>query len=153
MYDMIKMRPIRTFALGLLGILISTATVAAAARVVPPQLKFEISFPASAHSKPITGRVYVMISDEEDPEPRFQVGSWGSHPPFFGVDVNQLKAEQPATIDRSTLGFPTRSLADLPPGDYYVQGLVNIYTKFHRSDGHIIWAHMDIWEGQQFNSS
>ncbi|HKT10390.1 MAG TPA: alpha/beta hydrolase-fold protein [Terriglobia bacterium] len=153
MYDMIKMRPIRTFALGLLGILISTATVAAAAPAVPPQLKFEISFPESVHRKPITGRVYVMISDEEDPEPRFQVGSWGSHPPFFGVDVSQLKAGQPATINRSTLGFPTRSLADLPPGDYYVQGLVNIYTKFHRSDGHIIWAHMDNWEGQQFNGS
>lgn len=153
MYDTIKMRPIRILTLGLLGFLISTATVAAAAPAGPPELKFEISFPASVHSKPITGRVYVMVSDEDDPEPRFQVGSWGSHPPFFGVDVSQLKAGQPATIDRSTLGFPTRSLADLPPGDYYVQGLVNVYTMFHRSDSHIVWAHMDQWEGQQFNAS
>ena len=28
-----------------------------------------------------------------------------------------------------------------------------MYTEFHRSDGHTIWAHMDQWEGQQFNKS
>jgi hypothetical protein len=118
-----------------------------------PGLKFEITFPASAHKEPITGRVYVMLSDKPDPEPRLQVGSWGSHPPFFGVDVSQLKPGQPAVIDGSTLGFPTGSLRELPAGDYYVQALVNVYTQFHRSDGHTIWAHMDQWEGQQFNRS
>ncbi|MGH7868147.1 MAG: alpha/beta hydrolase-fold protein, partial [Candidatus Dormibacteraceae bacterium] len=30
---------------------------------------------------------------------------------------------------------------------------VNIYTEFHRADGHVVWAHMDHWEGQQFNQS
>ncbi len=139
--------------LALLGILISTATVAAAAPAGNPELKFEISFPASVHSKPITGRVYVMVSDEQNPEPRFQVGSWGSHPPFFGMDVHQLKPGQPALIAGSTLGYPTRSLRNLPTGDYYVQAMVNIYTEFHRADGHTIWAHMDQWEGQQFNRS
>jgi Putative esterase len=136
-----------------LAVLIVSAGITKEARAATPQLKFEISFPASIHSKPITGRVYVMISDEQDPEPRFQVGSWGSHPPFFGVDVHQLKPSQPTVIDGSTLGYPTRSLKDLPAGDYYVQALVNIYTEFHRSDGHTIWAHMDQWEGQQFNRS
>jgi len=153
MRDKIKIRSPRVLTLALLGILISTATVAAAATAATSNLKFEISFPATVHRKPITGRVYVMISDEQSPEPRFQVGSWGSHPPFFGVDVSRLKAGRTAVIDAKTLGFPTRSLADLPPGDYYVQALVNIYTKFHRSDGHTIWAHMDQWEGQQFNRS
>jgi len=31
--------------------------------------------------------------------------------------------------------------------------MVNIYTQFHRSDGHTIWAHMDQWEGQRFDRS
>ncbi len=140
-------------ALALSAILLTVAATAAEARAATPQLKFEVSFPASVHSKPITGRVYLMISDEQHPEPRLQVGSWGSHPPFFGLDVSRLKAGHPAVIAGSTPGFPTRSLKELPPGDYYVQGLVNIYTKFHRSDGHTIWAHMDQWEGQQFNLS
>ena len=28
--------------------------------------------------------------------------------------------------------------------------MLNVYTEFHRADGHVIWAHMDQWEGQQF---
>jgi len=46
-----------------------------------------------------------------------------------------------------------KSLDELEPGDYYVQALLNVYTEFHRADGHTIWAHMDEWEGQQFNLS
>jgi hypothetical protein len=44
-------------------------------------------------------------------------------------------------------------LREVPAGDYYAQALVNVYTEFHRADGHTIWAHMDQWEGQQFNRS
>ncbi|TAM82988.1 MAG: hypothetical protein EPN47_06960 [Acidobacteria bacterium] len=142
-----------TPALILLAMLISCLAACTDVRAATPGLKFEISFPASVHSKPITGRVYVMLSDDQDPEPRLQVGSWGNHPPFFGVDVSRLKPGQTTVIDGNTLGFPTHSLKEVPAGDYYVQALVNIYTEFHRSDGHAIWAHMDEWEGQQFNSS
>jgi Putative esterase len=56
-------------------------------------------------------------------------------------------------IDGSALGTVVDSLRDLPAGDYYVQGLMNVYTRFPRADGHVIWAHMDQWEGQQFNRS
>jgi hypothetical protein len=28
-----------------------------------------------------------------------------------------------------------------------------VYTRFARSDGHVIWAHLDQWEGQHWNSS
>lgn len=115
--------------------------------------RFEISLPSSAHSAPITGRVYVMIARDEHPEPRFQVGSWGDEPPLFGADVSQLKAGEAAVIDAETLGYPARSLTDIPAGDYYVQALINVYTDFHRADGHTIWAHMDQWAGQQFNRS
>ncbi len=116
-------------------------------------LKFEISFPAAVHAGPITGRVFVMISRENTPEPRLQVGSWGDAPPFFARDVTQLRPGETAQIDASALGYPLPSLNDLPAGDYYVQALVNIYTQFHRADGHTVWAHMDQWEGQQFNRS
>ena len=154
MHRLIRTRPSfwEIAATGIAVLLLSTG-LAGQAYASTPGLKFEITFPASVHKKPITGRVYVMLSDKADPEPRLQVGSWGSHPPFFGVDVNRLKPGQPAIIDGSTHGFPTASLRELPAGDYYVQALVTIYTQFHRSDGHTIWAHMDQWEGQQFNRS
>jgi len=45
------------------------------------------------------------------------------------------------------------SIKDLPPGEYYVQGFVNIYTEFKRSDGYTIWTHNDQWEGQRWNIS
>lgn len=155
MHRTIKKYPNRhlTSCLVVPAVLVWTAIFAGQARAATPSLKFEVSFPASIHNKPITGRVYVMISNESDPEPRLQVGSWGSRPPLFGVDVSQLKPGETALIDRRTLGYPIRSLSGIPAGDYYVQALLNVYTEFHRSDGHIIWAHMDHWEGQQFNRS
>ncbi|MGH9407178.1 MAG: alpha/beta hydrolase-fold protein [Terriglobia bacterium] len=125
----------------------------AVAATTPARLRFEISFPSSVHSTAITGRVYVAISRDGQPEPRLQVGSWGDEPPLFGADVSVLRPGAAAVIDASTLGYPARSLRDVPAGDYYVQALVNAYTECHRSDGHTIWVHMDHWAGQQFNRS
>jgi len=115
--------------------------------------RFEISFPSSVHGQPITGRVFVVVTRHDSPEPRLQVGSWGQRVPFWGADVDQLRPGQSAVIDSATPGYPLRSLKELPAGDYYVQALLNLYTEFHRSDGHTIWAHMDQWEGQHFNRS
>jgi hypothetical protein len=115
--------------------------------------KFEVSFPAAAHAGAITGRVFVVVSTTDKPEPRLQAGNWGDSGPFFGVDVNALAPEKTAVFDASTLGSPVRSLRDIPAGDYYVQAIVNIYTEFHRADGHTVWLHMDQWEGQHFNRS
>lgn len=117
------------------------------------RLRFEISFSPSARTEPITGRVFVMISKTDEREPRLQAGSWSRSVPFFGMDVENLNPGEAVIIDEKVLGFPPKSLLDIPKGDYFTQGLINIYTQFKRSDGHVIWAHMDQWEGQQFNSS
>ena len=53
-------------------------------------------------------------------------------------------------IDATDLGSPVVSLADIPPGEYWVQGFVNVYSEFHRADGHIVWMHDDRWEGQHW---
>ena len=114
------------------------------------QSKFEISFSASAHSGPITGRVFVALAKRDTPPPLQQIGNWNGQTPFFAVDVDQLAPGHAAVIDAAAGGYPLNSLKELPPGDYYAQALVNVYTRFHRSDGHTIWAHMDQWEGQHF---
>ena len=116
-------------------------------------LRIEVSFPSTLHADPVTGRVFVVISKNGAREPRFQVGFWGGETPFFGADVEQLKPGQAAVIDAGTLGYPADSLKDIPAGDYHVQALLNVYTRFNRADGHVIWAHNDQWEGQQFNHS
>ena len=117
----------------------------------PPGLRFEVSYPASANAGPVTGRVFVMIARRNQPEPRLQIGRTGV--PFFGRDIEALPAGKPAVIDATDLGSPIESLSDLPAGDYFVQGFVNVYSKFTRADGHVLWMHDDQWEGQQWNRS
>ncbi len=112
---------------------------------------FEITVPASAHADAITGRVYVMIARTANREPRLQIGRTGE--PFFGRDIEQLQPGDIATIDASDLGWPVTSLKDLPAGEYYIQGFVNVYSEFRRADGHVLWMHDDQWEGQRFNRS
>ncbi len=116
-------------------------------------VKFGISFPSSLRAEAVTGRIFVIVSKSNAREPRLQVGSWGGQTPFFGVDVDQLKPGETTVIDRGVLGYPANSLKDIPADDYFVQALANLYTKFSRSDGKVIWVHMDQWEGQQFNRS
>lgn len=112
--------------------------------------RFEISFPASVHSLPITGRLFVMISRTSEPEPRLQ-STWLNSPEIVAVDVTQLNADHGVVVDATAPGTPLRNLDDVPPGDYFVQAVLNVYTRFQRADGRVLWAHMDRGEGQQFN--
>jgi hypothetical protein len=45
----------------------------------------------------------------------------------------------------------TRDRRDTERGG--VQAVLNVYAEFHRADSHVVWAHMDQWEGQQFNTA
>ena len=113
--------------------------------------RFTVTFPAAAHAGPITGRVYVAISRTNDRTPIQQADTTGV--PLFGLNVESLEPGRPATIDATTLGYPVKSLTDLPAGDYWAQAFVNVYTKFVRADGHTVWLHQDQWEGQNWKIS
>lgn len=120
--------------------------------------RFEISIPPSVLAETVTGRMFVVISRNNDASPRhgedavrFQAGRTGV--PFFGVDVESLRPGEPAVIDVHTLGSPLESLLELPVGDYYIQAVFNRYTEFRRSDGHTVWMHDDQWEGQNWKTS
>jgi hypothetical protein len=129
------------------------APVGASSQTASPQTRLEISFPASSHAGPITGRVFVAIAQSDRTEPIQQIGSYTGQTAFFAADIDQLAPGRAAAIDGATLGYPADNLKSVPVGDYYVQALVNVYTQFHRSDGHTSWAHMDQWDGQHFTRS
>ena len=125
-------------------------------------LKFAITFPkeiTQAVSEfnlkvPITGRVFVIITDNDEKEPRLQTGfdpAWGI--PIYGKNVENLKPGEKAIIDDDVFGFPYENLHDLPPGEYFIQGIISLYTEFKRADGHTLWLHNDQWEGQKWNIS
>lgn len=140
----------RLFVASLLAVGLAASTQLAAQRP-GGGAKFSVSFPASAHAAPITGRVYVAISKTNDRTPIQQADTTGV--PLFGVNIESLAPGAPATIDATTLGYPLKSLKDLPAGDYWAQAFVNVYTKFVRADGHTVWLHQDQWEGQNWKIS
>jgi hypothetical protein len=115
--------------------------------------RFEVSFPSTLEAGPLDGRVLLVVARSDKPEARFQVGPGLRSQPLFGVDVEALRPGQPAIVDPATRGWPLESIRQIPPGDYVVQAVLNVYTTFTRADGHTIKAHMDQWEGQRWNQS
>jgi hypothetical protein len=136
--------------LGVMAVL-AGATGALAETGAEP-LRFEISFAATARSEPVTGRVLVMITRNGDREPRLQLDQVDGIP-FFGLDVERLAPGAVAVIDAETPGYPVDGLRDIPPGEYFVQAFVNVYSEFRRADGHVVWMHDDQWEGQTWEVS
>ena len=115
--------------------------------------RVELTVSSALASTPVTGRMYVFVTRHDDTEPRLQVRHESDCTPFFGVDVSELRSGAAAVIDGATLGYPVSSLKEIRAGDYYVQGLLSVYSEFRRADGHTLWLHDDQWEGQQFNKS
>ena len=113
----------------------------------PAALRFRISYSSNTRRESITGRVFLAFARGGEKEPRLEPAL------YFSADVESWQPNQTVTLDDSIRGFPIKYLRELTPGDYFVQAIANIYTEFHRSDGHTTWAHMDQWEGQEFRVS
>jgi hypothetical protein len=113
--------------------------------------RFSISFPKERSATPLDGRLLLLLSTDPSAEPRMQINSSLKTQLVFGIDVEALAPGQAAVIDERAFGYPIRSLAHLPPGDYYVQALLHRYETFHRSDGHTVKLPMDRGEGQYWN--
>ena len=69
----------------------------------------------------------------------------------FGVTVDGWKPGEPLTIGDNAQGYPRASLKDVPPGDYTIQAVLNVYETFHLSDGKTVKLAPDRGEGQQWN--
>jgi len=115
--------------------------------------KFEISFPATLDKGPIDGRLLLLISTSTEDEPRNQINEDLNTQQVFGIDVDGWKPGEKMTITSNAFGYPRRSLADIPPGEYTVQALLHRYETFKRADGHTVKLPMDRGEGQQWNSA
>jgi len=138
------------------GVLVAAAlaatTVAVDSQPAKP-FRIEVSVPPTLESKPLDGRVILVLSRKDTPEPRLAQMTSVNAQPMFGVDVNGLRPGQPAIFDAGTRGWPVESLRDMPPGDYFVQATFNVYTTVTRADGHTIKVHLDQGEGQNYRTS
>jgi hypothetical protein len=95
----------------------------------------------------------LMISTDDSEEPRFQISDGPKSQQIFGIDVEGLSPGDKAFFDAGTFGYPLKSMADIPAGNYWIQGLLHIYETFHRADGHVVKLPMDHGEGQQWNKA
>ncbi len=141
----------RVLVLSLLIVLVSLLGLRSPATAADGQLRVGCSFPSARSQMPLDGRMFLMISKDDSKEPRFQINDGANGQLIFGIDVNGLKPEAEAIFDGKVLGFPLRSLDQVPSGDYWVQGLLHRYETFHRADGHVVKLPMDRGEGQHWN--
>ncbi|MEM6774274.1 MAG: alpha/beta hydrolase-fold protein [Pseudomonadota bacterium] len=108
---------------------------------------FSISLPADFDGEALDGRLLLFISNNDHAEPRFQVSNGPGTQLVFGVDVNGWQGEA-VTIDASAAGYPLKSLAEIPPGRYRAQALLNRYEPFSLADGRELLLPPDKGEGQ-----
>jgi hypothetical protein len=103
--------------------------------------RFEVTVDPATRAAPLTGRLVVVVTKTVQPEPRMVIAPQG--PALFAIDLDQLRAGQPAIVDTKTsLGYPL-PLAAIPAGDYYAQAIVNVYEPIKRADGKTIWVHFN----------
>src|SRR5215475_12957933 len=101
----------------------SLAFIVASSLAAEPRFKIRLGNGLS--TTPLDGRLILVVSKNMQDEPRFQV-TWGlGTQQIFGVDVEGWKAGETMEMSGSTPGSPLRMLADLRPGKYNVQAVLN----------------------------
>jgi hypothetical protein len=106
--------------LGLIWLLVLLITKAAISDA--QGLRFEVKRAVQGAGE--DGRVFVIISRANSPEPRMLITSTDVNAPVtLARDVTNFAAGMSATLDRNCYSFPIKSISDLPAGEYYVQAL------------------------------
>ncbi len=128
-----------------------TTVLIAAAGATAQGVEFAVTYKAAPGAAPLDGRVLLLISTHDRNEPRFQVSGRLNSAQIFGVDVDGWQPGKPAIVDSRTFGFPVRSLASLPAGEYFVQAVLQKYETFKPAHGRTIKLPMDRGEGRQWS--
>ncbi|MEZ4773509.1 MAG: alpha/beta hydrolase-fold protein [Bacteroidia bacterium] len=114
-------------------------------------IAFDFRIPAEKIDSVADGRLFLLISTNDENEPRFLVVDGPSSQQVWGMDVEGLRPGIVTTFISDGIGYPLASLKDLPAGDYFVQGLFHRYETFHLATGKTVKLPMDRGEGQHWN--
>ena len=115
------------------------------------EIAFNVTFNVPSEEIPSDGRLLILISNNNESEPRFQVRDDDNTQLVYGLDIENFKGKEVTVKSSQLYGYPIENLNDLPEGEYYVQVLFHRYETFTRSDGHTVKLPMDRGEGQQWN--
>ncbi len=122
----------------LAGGLLLAAGMTGAAQTSPSRvadLRFEVRVGDGMLAAPVSGRLVVAVSRPGRREPRLRIGRVAPDAtPIAGVDVRGVGVGDTVVVDGSAAAFPYATLADLPPGDYLAQAVLDV-SRDHRSHG------------------
>jgi hypothetical protein len=118
----------RNFSQLLLLLLVALVAPVSAATT----LKFEVGLKDGLTASPQTGRLFVLLSRKEKPEPRAVLGNAGVDAPFvLARDVADLTPGKVSVLDQQVITFPIANLSLIPVGDYFAQALLSMNTDLH----------------------
>lgn len=121
----------------------------------PPgsSISFDVSIDAAIKTSPQDGRLLLLLSSNNDREPRFQINDGPNTQLIYGQNVEGMEVGEAIQFNGNQFGYPIQSLNDVKPGEYWVQALLHTYETFNLSTGHTVKLPMDNGEGQQWNRS
>ena len=117
------------------------------------EIAITVSFSEKLNTDNLDGRLLLILADNNESEPRFQVKEGLDAQPIFGMNVENLAPNEKIAFNESTFGFPYKNLTLLKPGEYYVQAVLHVYETFNLWTGHQVKLPMDNGEGQKWNKS
>ena len=138
-------------------LILSAILVAAFSPCLPAQTMarsaqtFTVSLPAKPNARPLDGRLLLLLSKDPSAEPRMQIDDTPKSQIVFGVTVDGWRPGTPIPVTEAAAGYPIAKLSEVPPGDYTVQAVLNVYQTFHRADGSTVKLPPDMGEGQHWN--
>ena len=118
---------------------------------VLPAQSITVRFPPARSARPLDGRLLLLLSNDPSDEPRMQIDDTPKSQMVFGVTVDGWRPDSPLTVGDNAQGYPRASLKEVPPGEYTIQAVLNVYETFHRADGKTIKLAPDRGEGQHWN--
>ncbi|RZS92299.1 alpha/beta hydrolase-fold protein [Aquimarina brevivitae] len=113
----------------------------------------KIEYPSAAEDKNLDGRLILLLAEQADTEPRFQLRDDAKTCQAFGMDVENWNPNTALQFDAKAFGYPIENFSGLPSGDFYVQAVFHKYETFNRADGLVVKLPMDRGEGQQWNKA
>jgi hypothetical protein len=151
MLKKLKKQGLYFYGLLLIGIM-SLMLIGCAETPKHSSLKFNVTLSEDAYrgieelglEVPVKGRVFAIISRDGQREPRLSTGVTGV--PLWGMDVRDWEGGERVTIEHgkeSVRGYPFDHTHELPPGEYFVQAFLNVYSTFQRADGHTVELHLN----------
>ncbi len=114
-----------------------------------PVFSFELAVDSIAG--PLDGRFLLLLSNNDEREPRFQISDGPKTQLVFGQDAEGIQNGQSVVLEDGAPGYPLEKLSDIPAGEYYAQVVFHRYETFQRTDGHRVKLPMDRGEGQHWN--